>query len=602
MLFSLDRLNLSGNITIETPSCVLYDVTISRGIDVDPKQLLSITYRARIIRTMEINPPESIDIPIRRENYSSVALYINSNREIKWTKKSLQDALSHISSLVDSDIPSHDTIKNIRIGNPTPDHIQQYPISVLYRWCISLGAQTNPSMSEEDIRRYCLLLTSSRIELVEGIINLFLKENKTLAKAIIYTEKSGYDSSNIGRVSKDEIDRYMQRYNGRFNSSIPKNKVEAVIMAAIRMKMDISYSEYPIQDYYNLISGGPFMDTNMRRLALMFPHAYNLNHKFNPIFPETVYSMDMLRSICVSEQFNLNIVDIRTGYQELGLLYYTDTFLINPRHNTPLETAIEGTPIDTQENGVVIIYYGSIPNGLISLTLNEIGGMIDEAGDFIFDLRTKITLSKDNIQRLKSLIVKNKIQPRSRASCPKAEAWSTLGRTITRVEAIMSNMEHRLKLFRNYFNNLSESDKVKVLNTYKGLFNIALIMRGWDGNLNNIPITNLPKYNVEHVETRSNVMLAEFNSSCRELGEVALYTLDQPLIIQEGGGYKISTDPLKGITIADRIRIVMQGRRTDNMQSCIRLSSNVLLYSIATYMKAIGIIPPFKIEDVKFAS
>lgn len=602
--FILDRMLITGPITIETPSCVVYDIVSSRGITVDKDQLDLVSYRARLIKTLESNPPIIVQLPVEKKDYSSIAMYVNPDPNIQWTKKTLHNALKSIINVSINRPPQINELSRISIGNPTPENDNIVPVSVIYKWCNTMDGRTNYSMTCEDLRRYCLLLMSDRNYLIESIMDLMLKDNRALSSAIMNTSSFPYDRSNMGRVTADEINNrielHMRNNTVLTRQGSPRDKIDAVLMAAFQMKIDLSYSETPMQDYYSFMAGRPVKDERMRRILSMCPTAYSLTSRFNPIFPESVYNINTLKNIVTTEQYNISTNDFQSLYQELALIYYTDTFHTGVRHNIQFETPVEMAMIDEDDN-VPIIFYGSIPNGIISLTLPELAGLITEAGDFVLGLRERIVLSKDNISRLKFLINKNKVPPRRRVVCPRAEAWERLGQCVARIETVLCNMEHRLNVFRRYYNDLSMIDKNKVQSTLKGLIDVACYMRGWNG-VDPRPIETLPPCNTEQAEIRSNLVLAEYNSMCRSLGYPAAHTLDQPLIVYDGGSFKICTEVDRGLTIMDRINIVMEGKKTNNMASCIRLSSNVFLYSVATYMRAIGVTVPYDINRIRQAS
>lgn len=584
MATTLDRCkNITGEITLDMPWCVVYDVVTTRGIEVkEGEELIDdpLMYRARLVRTMEMNPPYVISAELKPDDYRNIALYVNPDQSIQWPKSKLIEAFHNMMCLSKSEnIPPRKYIQSIPIGNPTSSNTTICPVSFMYKWCLKMGGKTRVDMKQEEIRKYCCLLSTPREELTSMAVDLLFKDSKTVASIIVNIRDAGCDPIFNCRVTGDQIQDFFRQ---DIRSPFPKTACEAVCLMAIRSKMDISYSSAPMVDYYSYMFGGVFKDEAMNSVLRICPEAYSLNNRFNPVFPESVYNINMLRNIITSEYLPRSRLSQAHMYQDMALAYYTDTFHVGARHGIHLHTEIQGEDLNDLPDDEVILYYGSIPNGLYTFTIGEICELLREAGDYILGLRTRLVLSKDAIVRLKKICQEKSIKPNN-------PSWANLSSTISELESRLMTGKGVVDNFVTYYNSLPDVDKLKVIGIFNSLLDVSLVMRGWDGKLPRMAVNVLPtNYNTKDVEARSNILLSEFNESCIAMGEIARTVLNLPLIIYEGKGYKISDSAVQGYTILERIRIVISGDRGSNIKSCVRLSSNVFLYSISTYMKAIG--------------
>jgi len=85
-----------------------------------------------------------------------------------------------------------------------------------------------------------------------------------------------------------------------------------------------------------------------------------------------------------------------------------------------------------------------------------------------------------------------------------------------------------------------------------------------------------------------------------QLGELGVFLGGLPLLIYRDGVFNASQQREYGLTLGDRLRLIRSGENTDNMNSCIRMSSNWLCASAYKYMQQINMEPPFEIRSLRY--
>src|SRR4029077_11370583 len=188
-----------------------------------------------------------------------------------------------------------------------------------------------------------------------------------------------------------------------------------------------------------------------------------------------------------------------------------------------------------------------------------------------------------------------------RRTSDRSELWNQLVLVIDRVNIQRSQPETHATSFNNTYKRSSNITKDHILTLLNQIKVIALLMRGWDGVSNILPLESA--YNSDYFGTIDRVCtsIAKFNEYKIKHNEAGRIVSNLSLIYHKNGQFSISDDIKRGLTIQNRLDIVVS-RDGDNINSCIRLSSNCLLASVHLYMNAIGINPGFKISSVAHIS
>jgi hypothetical protein len=140
----------------------------------------------------------------------------------------------------------------------------------------------------------------------------------------------------------------------------------------------------------------------------------------------------------------------------------------------------------------------------------------------------------------------------------------------------------------------SKQEKQLIEEGIEKLFELTMYMRGWNGETKNYPIASAPNP-LNYDQTERNILecifeLDHINSNANDF----IYQL--PLITWKNE-YVQSTTEEQGLTIGERIKIVKNGEN-QGIQSCVRMSSNVLGASYSFYCKIFKIPEKLNIRNL----
>lgn len=598
-MIRLCRLDLSGQITIETPSCVFLDVAPSLMISVDEKELSKISYRARFLSTTESAKSlsvSSLDVSsITMDDLRVLATFVNPSESVSWTPKILISAYQSMMSQFKT-IPSYSEMERVEIGNPIPSNIHRVCVSILYRWCVDLGGTTNYSMTDCEMKEYVGLLRSDRSVLINKMMDVLLKDKRLLALSIVTSSKYDYDETNNGYVSQSAITSLTASMLKTSKHTIPRSKEEAVLLAAIHYKIDISFSSKPLADYYSYTLTGVFSSPDMERIRRINPRAYCLSNTFNPIFPEAIYDITSLGIMSAESGMNapyqpaghiFGISNVGSGrsvdkskyYNYLSSIHFNETFHSEAKHGVR-EFTTSVSMVDVENDNDHVVWFGSVPGGLIPYTVDELVGSFNENDNYVLPNRIRTLLSPDQIKKLK-IIVNNNI---SRTH----DSWTDLERSMKNIDSSLTDTGKAASTFKKYYEKLSSIDKLYANSILKSVVSIGLYMRGWNNDQSTVKIyvDNPPPSDYEQCNTNSNQAIFELRELSSSNKAVSDRILSLPLLksSQTEDTFTIQTDKKKGLTISERLDIVSQ---PGNVNSCIRLTSNYLLASAYIYSKAV---------------
>jgi hypothetical protein len=186
------------------PSCVVYEISQSLGINVNINMLDSLEYRSRITATMATIKSTSVTPPYSKEDLQKIALYVNPDKTIGWNQSSLRDVLSRMEKKYTPDnVPPG---LGLLIGNPTPERPDSVCLSTLYSWVNMLGGNTNYSIPSHELEKYYLYLTTSKRNLMTILSQeLVLKDKNVLALCISIATTIKPEAFKPGRATHDEI-------------------------------------------------------------------------------------------------------------------------------------------------------------------------------------------------------------------------------------------------------------------------------------------------------------------------------------------------------------------------------------------------------------
>lgn len=174
---------------------------------------------------------------------------------------------------------------------------------------------------------------------------------------------------------------------------------------------------------------------------------------------------------------------------------------------------------------------------------------------------------------------------------------SALRRAIHIVRSYQSAASDQQQELIRYYQGSSNEDKVKVVKFFNDLHRLGLAMRGWDLESDILPITESRPDNQYDVDVYVTTAMAELESSLSEL-EIKNLVNVLPTLRMTRGHLQLACPTDKGSTIEGRLKLIRSGNH-DEIESCIRISSNWIVASSYTYLHSLGERMPYNIVDLR---
>jgi len=600
----LSRLKITGEITNETPQCVIDEIWQIHGSE----QSTPIDIRAIIqsaSKTISISNDEIKDC----KYLEHVAFFINPFRY--WDSDQLITAFTFIQQFMG---PIGSGINDLKllsrefdIGQQTPESPKSLNACVLYRLCISNGMKLQRSTSIDQMANMIKLLHTSRDNLIFKLcseINIFdtVTLNKLLINAIglhglpinnqlliTRNEKSLGDHKHVNEIYEQLTDPVKLRKR----ISLATNN-EAIILAALTYRIDISESKFPAEEWTRMNSVKSIkdyapVDRIMNINYAINSDAYNLTKHFNPFFSEKIYG-PLLQTLYLDEGYDQNDLKNHPNvYAALYSAHIMPTFYFGWHR----EIKNENTPINqddvTEVHQRFLICFGVKSYELTAFTIDELSEMFKHNRSFVNPLETK---ERSNFPQLAINKLKKYCTHLSE-DIKLSDAKRDLLNAITNVESLSTELGRK-------FDNIASSGKREDIKSLLDLlFQTAMYMRGWDG-ISIYPIETTPPNNQNKVDDNVNKMMTELHNKCNSV-VIGNKFLDLPLLTYIDGKF-VPADNSQGKTIGGRLKIVSEGSRSDNVHSCIRLTSNWLAATSHYYMKLNGDSPPFDVSKLRTIS
>jgi hypothetical protein len=218
-------------------------------------------------------------------------------------------------------------------------------------------------------------------------------------------------------------------------------------------------------------------------------------------------------------------------------------------------------------------------------------------------------LSTRTVEKLKRLILASPSKKRTHGESIQSVIREVMGHTIRRSEHVEELRCLSLE---------TPGMKNAVTNAFYKLLYAGLYMRGWkvvaasNGDNNAFPLraseTGSTPDQFLDIEMNVTTALNDFDDAVGSIESPNVRRLIRSATLlrattQIGGGDKLIFRPVtnleQGFTIEDRISIVREGSGTDNIYSCLRMSSNLLVSSAWYYLlTVVGSDPGFDISDL----
>lgn len=384
----------------------------------------------------------------------------------------------------------------------------------------------------------------------------------------------------------------------------------AVIYIACNYLFDISNTESPLAEYRNIIKYGgiinnykPLSKTLAQRMdnRRKYVDGPMLSTVFNPYLPIELYHPDTLISLAKYYGIDENNGPQNTygKLQETILLdnFYPGIAIIEQRVDAQEETLITYEDL-IDLNPSEAVSYGNRLNGYVVITYDELTNMFEREGYFRMITNEPDNVNQYNQAEIDHLII---ITMRNFYDNEPNDIKQIKRRLITTANNIrvsgsnMSQSEIRLVGFYRKVENKSSIDMI-----LECFLDLTMRMRGWDGK-SSYPVGYNIKTDATLVNINVSTSFARYNKCCKDNKEASAIFEKLPLYRynKQHKMYIRSNQMEDGLTIEDRLKIVLQGETTSNINSCIRVTSNWFVATYCHIMKMLGKIVSFNLEELR---
>ena len=331
---------------------------------------------------------------------------------------------------------------------------------------------------------------------------------------------------------------------------------------------------------FNLIDGYTFLDPELEFLKNKSANIFKADSNFNLNYPTVFYSKNILSKIYY------NYTNLTTSNNDLHFELSNYTLLQNFYHGFQKNICNTETPIYLETvselNNSEIICFGVLYSKLYAFTYTE---LIDSFNNnYNFKLTDNIEPDSECINKLHEYCVKSTNL-----------ILKNLELAINNVKMYQSSKGIKMLQFYNYYKN-SENKKL-ILQILTQILYFGMYMRGWDGK-SEFPIKIALADDLDFVNTNVSNSLIKLEEYLYTLKSDAIYIKDFPLLKYNNGFY-FTNNKSDGLTLWDRIEIIKLGDTTVNMNSCIRLSSNLICSTVYKMYITLKLNPPFEINELR---
>lgn len=643
---SLSRLAITGAVDSSTPSVVLTEIADAHSIVWEKNRMADPRYLAKLINTINTKNVNMVKEPYDMNDYKLIARFVNRNYQ--WKKGSLQTAFNLLQEYTDINKVSGVHI-GFKFGPQTPEDPDSLNACVLYGICKANRIDTRFDSSIDEMASNIEMLFSLRDPNIHHSIRTVIHE------AMVYGRCDGYQLVNILsqidpdrsihimnlnahqntndidisqnietiheiRISHTDLRLAASDISGRNIKTRPRTHVEAVVMASLYYKIDISKVANPLAEYQELCRTPYFpidrelarrlQTTNKYPDSIENPH---LDQVFNPEIPSNMYADNDLTAMCLEEGYQNDDIREEGAYTLLQTSYLTPTFLHGKQGMVENVETTMLDPIDDvpgpdgtiEEKGLEynnIVVYG-IRGGLMrAYSYGELTDVFSNYKRFQRPDGDTEIFSDTVIHKLYLLCHKDQRNDESEESFRERLA---LGDEIDRVKLYSQTNQAQVHDFISRYEEYGTDEKDQIENFLIELLHCGMYMRGWSGE-GPYPLSSEDTQSgreeqpvIDMRVTGSILQLEGTIESLNELDGMGDLIKELPLIFYHYRSSELlpSTDEEEGLTIVERINIV-KGGEDGSLQSCIRMSSNRFCASAYYYMNLIRMELPFNIEDM----
>jgi hypothetical protein len=618
----LSRLIITGYLHEETPRCVINEIIDAHGIIIDSN--FNYSSSELINKIYQNNNVKKIDLTqVSNDDYRLIARFVNKN--ILWPKRALIQAFNFMMLEY-----SYFTINdNTLIGPQIPENINSYNACMLYKLCKDNNITCLSNHSINDMFYLLLLLDKNKNQIMKelefnlrdlskyvtndnrsDLVNVIavIKNSKSLyeknTKEIDYNKALDFTYSQqlINSIHAHIFDIKILQYN--MSPSFPE---AAIALCAVLYNLDISFASDPINEfkYLKMQNNNPrmtFEDKWMNYWHSKNPLMFKLYCYFNPLIPNKFYNDDMINELLnlygyfIEDrgiQSSSNALLQSSNYTLLQSCYLENNFYLGPLNNMKTHRTLINLDDVSDIKFPHLLCWGTLNNSLDAITVSELKDLFLANMNFSNPFDISVGFSKYNIKSLLYL-----------CNIYKTEEYLQLRSAIEKVEfEINFNDKPTLRL-KEYYKLVNDIEKENIATVLYNLLYLGMYMRGWlNDNVKDFPVKQaiVALEHINQVESKVFSGISKFEESLKHIRKPRIIE-DLPLVKWKSNEYYISNTRENGLTIIDRINIVKEGDTSDNIASCIRISSNWICSSAHKYLSAIDKPPFFDIKELRTIS
>lgn len=602
-----NRLNITGDISERTPLIVIQEIASAHRIHYLPERCNDPNYIRGMNKKIHETAVYRIPRPFIIRDRELLLRYLGASQEA-WTLEELELVCNYWENLTNQLNSSNNALSvNIEhIGQVTRNCPRSLNACFLYRICKNKGIELPFNITLEQLG--CIVkLSSDRINSAIEILNaVILRGNPNEILPLIGLIPNSYLTSRIpprSFIPPEEVEvitydsllelssqGILSNKDIRKNFN-PRNNREAIALASCNYGVNLFYASNPVKEYYAILLVGISkyepVDPAMKQIYEKNPNLI-YTRVFEPRIPLEFYTKGLLTAVENEGYLRDNLRE--SPYELLQMAYVSETFHMGWFPNI----GNTETPFNLEEvnqlNSEDLICFGCRADNLVALDIAEITAMLSQNSNF-----------RNNIPGFRGFFSDIAIR-KLRLICQYLGTVKSTEcfREIDAIESLISTASENLNKFAKAYAVLDLEQQNCIQVVLKNLLELSMYMRGWDGvSPETYPIVKAPVDNQNIVDVRVTEAIYKFETSM-DSSPLKNQIRVLPLIKYDHGRFTVSNDTENGRTLGERINIMKRGENANNINSCIRLSSNWFAASCYRYHQVIKLPVPFEIENLRY--
>lgn len=574
----LDNL-LSLTLDLETPSCVIQEAGLTRGIKVAEKRLQDEGYRANVIRTILSTKPYSVSKNFNDYDLQKIARYVNP-QDVDWDEDTLLEAFNFLEE-VRCNLDNNKKPSYKGFGYCTPCKKEQLSCLVVYKYVKLKGVRTRHSHSFEDLISVFECMNRNRESLYSLLISSLADVNEEGLSSLIL------ESRQLPKSEKKDLNKVSSiissMTNLKKNRIYPQSQEEAISLLVTDYNIDSTTMENPCMFLHCLRTGEEQQDSYVKSLLKIDSNMYSITTRFNPFFPKSVYTLQLLKNFCERVPI-VKHPRLDTNYANLVATEQFDAFKMGFYPGADLQTKIYEEEV-SKENLDQFITYGSFCTKFELYTIEELSQMFSEYGRFLSVDGT--VFSNKSILTLTNLVKRQARREQKKRIYGIYGQWTRFYSVILDTQEVMTSIPKKKQEFIDYHCSLTSQDQQKLVKVLYHIFYFALKCRGWKEGQ---PWPIVTERATTTNDIRAELMEEEIPALTEILNyedPICKYVMSLPLIGVDTKNKMlyVVTSQVDGLSMQDRLRIVYENKTE---AACIRTSSTFFIATCFTFLDSVG--------------